>query len=71
MHTYYYEIKTDEKPNLEKTEYTEHEKDGKFELRYIPLEEVEKELEENKKLYGDKRGITREMLELFKIYKEK
>ena len=34
---YYYEVKTDEKPNLENTDYTENEKNGNFELRYIPL----------------------------------
>lgn len=68
---YYYEIKTDEKPNLKNTNYTDHEKDGNFELRYIPLDEVEKTLEENVKIYGDKRGIASEMIELFRIYKNK
>ena len=66
---YYYEIKTDEKPNLNKTSYTENEKDGKFELRYIPLNKVEEELKKNSEEFGDKRGITREMLELLEIYK--
>ena len=40
---YYYEIKTDEKPNLGNTKYTESEKNGNFELRYISLENVENE----------------------------
>ena len=40
---YYYEVKTDEKPNLDNTSYTESEKDGGFELRYIPLSNVEEE----------------------------
>ena len=66
---YYYEIKTDEKPNLENTAYTENEKDGNFELRYIPLDNVIEELKNNAKEYGDKRGIAREMIELFNIYK--
>lgn len=65
---YYYEIKTDEKPNLNKTSYTENEKDGGFELRSIPLNKVEDELRKNAEKFGDKRGITREMLELFEIY---
>ena len=65
---YYYELKIDEKPNLLNTNYTEHEKDGNFELRYIPLENVESELKDNATKYGDKYGITREMLELFNIY---
>ena len=67
---YYYEIKTDEKPDLKNTAYTEHEKDGKFELRFIPLSAVEEELKKNAADYGDKKGITKEMLELFSIYKK-
>lgn len=66
---YYYEIKTDERPNLNKISYTENEKDGGFELRFIPLNKVEDELRKNAEEFGDKRGITREMLELFEIYK--
>lgn len=66
---YYYEIKIDEKPNLENTEYTENEKDGNFELRYIPLTNVEEELRKNAEEYGDKKGIAREMIELFGVYK--
>ena len=66
---YYYEIKTDEKPNLDNTSYTEHEKDGNFELRYISLDDVEKELKKNAEKFKDKSGITREMLELFELYK--
>ena len=66
---YYYEIKTDEKPNLENTEYTENEKDGNFELRYIPSTNVEEELRKNAEEYGDKKGIAREMIELFGVYK--
>ena len=66
---YYYEVKTDEKPNLNNTSYTEHEKEGNFELRYIPLSKVEEELEKNINEYGDKKGIGKEMLELFKVYK--
>lgn len=66
---YYYEVKTDEKPNLEKTEYTENEKDGNFELRYIPLSNVENVLRANAEEYGDKKGIAREMIDLFGVYK--
>ena len=67
---YYYEIKTDEKPKLEETQYTESEKDGNFELKYVPLNEVEKVFIENSKKYGDKHGITKEMLRVFEVYKE-
>ena len=51
---YYYEIKTDEKPNLSNTKYTKSEKAGKFELRYIPIEDVENEFIKNSKINGDK-----------------
>ena len=66
---YYYEVKTDEKPNLENTEYTENEKDGNFELRYIPLLDVENVLRTNAEEYGDKKGNAREMIDLFGVYK--
>lgn len=67
---YYYEVFTDELPNLNNTNYTKSEKENNFELRYIPLDRVEDELLENIKVYEDKHGIAREMLELFKIYKD-
>ena len=66
---YYYEVKTDEKPNLENTEYTENEKNGNFELRYIPLLDVENVLKTNAEEYGDENGIAREMIDLFEVYK--
>jgi len=67
---YYYEIKTDEKPNLNNTNYTENEKKGNFELRYIPIDNVENEFVENTNKYGDEHGIAKEMLKVFKIYKK-
>lgn len=66
----YYEIKTDIIPNLDNTEYTENEKNGNFELRYIQLEKIEEELKNNVEKFGDEKGIAKEMLELLKIYKE-
>ena len=68
---YYYEVKTDEMPNLENTKYTEHEREGIFELRYIQLDNVEEELKKNANEFGDPHGITKEMLNLFELYKEK
>ena len=65
---YYYEIKTDEKPNLDNTNYTDNEKDGKFSLKYIPLFKVVEVLKNNAKEYGDKHGIAREMIDLFDVY---
>ena len=50
---YYYEVKTDEKPNLANTNYTEKEKAGNFELRYIPLDKVESEIISNAEKYED------------------
>lgn len=67
---YYYEVKTDEVPNLENTEYTKHEKDGDFKLRYVSLDDVEDVLRKNAEDYGDKRGIAREMIDLFGVYKD-
>jgi len=67
---YYYEVKCDCIFDLSKVEYTEHERKGNFELRYILLENIEKEIQENAATYGDKRGIAKEMIELFKIYKK-
>ena len=58
---YYYEIKTDDKPNLSNTNYTKSELDGRFELRYIPLEKVEETFINNANIYGDKHGIVKEM----------
>ncbi len=68
---YYYEIKTDEKPNLVNTKYTSSEKEGNFELRYIPIDNIENELINNAKIYEDKHGIAKEMLEVLKVYKNK
>ena len=68
---YYYEILTDEKPHLEKTKYTESEKQGNFELKYIPLDQVEKEILQNVEVYEDEHGIAKEMLQVFQLYKDK
>ncbi len=66
---YYYIINTDEKPNLSNTNYTESELKGDFELRYIPIDKVEEEFINNANIYGDKHGIAKEMLKVFKVYK--
>ena len=66
---YYYEVKTDEKPNLKNTNYTDEELDGHFKLEYISLDNIENKLKDNTKKYGDPNGIAGEMLEVLKIYK--
>ena len=53
-----------------KVTYTDEEIDGDFVLEYVPLDEVEKILVDNAKKYGDKKGISNEMIEILKIYKE-
>lgn len=68
---FYYEINTDEKPILNNTNYTESEKKGNFELRYIPLNAAKNILKENAFKYGDKKGITKEMLEVLSLYESK
>lgn len=67
---YYYEVKTDEHPNLDNTKYTDAEIEGQFELRYVPLTKVEEVLINNTKIYSYKKGIAQEMLKVFKIYKD-
>ena len=68
---YYYEVFSDIKPNYNNVKYTDHELDGNYSLKYISLDNIEEELNDNVKKYGDKHGITKEMLDLLKIYKEK
>lgn len=63
---YYYVVKSDKIPDLSKTCYTEHEKDGNFSLMYISLDKIEDVLINNM----DSRGISREMLKVIDIYKK-
>lgn len=66
---YYYEIKMNELPNINKVNLTESEKEGNFELRYVSLYKVEEELNKNVLEYGDPHGIAKEMLKILEIYK--
>lgn len=68
---YYYEIRTDELPDLDQTNYTEEEKRGNFELKYVNLNEVERVLNENINKYGDIKGIASEMLKILNIYEDR
>ena len=68
---YYYEVRTNELPNLDNTNYTQSELEGNFELRYIPLDKVEEELKSNAVKYGDKYNIASEMLRIFDYYKNR
>lgn len=66
---YYYEIETDETPNLNKLNLTDKEKKGNFCLKYIPLDVVEEEINKNVINYGDPHGIAKEMVVLLDLYK--
>ena len=68
---YYFEVFTDQIPNLKKVKLTEKEKEYNFTTKYIPLENIEDEIINNNNLYGDKRRIGKEILEIIKIYKNK
>ena len=39
-----------------------------FELKYVSLTNIKQVLKENAEKYGDKKGITNEMLQLLDIY---
>lgn len=64
----YYELYSDIKPNVNNLNLTENEKKGNFCHKYIDFKNVEKEIKENAEEHGDKRGIAREMLNIFDIY---
>ncbi|MDD2391664.1 MAG: NUDIX hydrolase [Bacilli bacterium] len=66
---YYFEIKTDEKYDLSHAEYTENEKEGQFELKYINLEKVEEVLNESITWNEKNAVIVPEMITVFKEYK--
>ena len=66
---YYYEILSDVKPNLDKTNLTKNEIEGNFKLEYIPLDKFNLILENNSLKYGDPHGIAKEMTNILNIYK--
>ncbi len=63
---YYYIIKCNEKINLKNTNYTKEEKIGNFNLRYIKIKDLKKEIIDNSKKYSDALVIANEMLPVFK-----
>ena len=64
---YYYEIVTDINSDFNNLNLTENEKEGNFELKYVPLNDMENELKNNIDKYSDPHGITRKKLELLYI----
>lgn len=67
---YYYVVHTNKKPDLSQVNYTEAEKNGNFELRYIPFNEVEQIFEDNKQVSEKTKIVEEENLEAIKIYKK-
>ncbi len=68
---YYFEIKTDKKPNINKTSYTEEEIKHNFKLQYIPLSSLENIIKQNIIQNKDDKGIQKELLKILKIYVNK
>lgn len=68
---YYYEIKTDELPNLNKVKYTEEEKKDKFELKKININDIEEELRKTLSWSEKNKNIALTMLEALQVYKNK
>lgn len=66
---YYYTINTDRLPDLNNVNYTDAEKIGKFELRYIPIDKIEQEFEENKKVSERTKIVEEENLEAIEVFK--
>ena len=66
---YFYIINTDEVVNIENISLTDHEKEGKFILKTIPLSEVENTLINSIKDNPINEVIVNEMLEVLKEYK--
>ncbi len=66
LEIYYYILKCDKKVNYDKTNYTEEEKKNNFELRYIPISNLENEIIDNCNKYESAKGIAEEMLEVVK-----
>ena len=66
---YYYFIKCDEKYNINNVNYTEDEKEGNFELRYVNINELEKVLIDNIPNNEINKIIAYEMIEAINEYK--
>ena len=65
----YYEVKTDLKPDLSKVKLTDDEIEGLFELRYIPFDKIEQELESSLDNCSRK-NVVLDTLKVVKVYKK-
>lgn len=67
----YYVVHTDTPYNLDNISLTDNEKNGNFELRYIPLSKVEEELNSTLELNKINKVVVPEMLEVITEYKKR
>lgn len=65
----YYVVETDVKPDFSKIELTDGEIEGGFELRYIPLNNIETELENSLEICSRK-NVVLDTLKVIKAYKK-
>lgn len=63
----YYIIKTDQNPDLSKIDLTENEKEGMFELKYIHIDKVLQELEDNL-ICCNRKNVVLDTIEVVKEY---
>lgn len=67
---YYFAIETDLLPNIDNTNYTDEEKNGKFTWKYVSMDKFEDTIISNYKKYEEAKIIGLEMLNAFYIYRE-
>lgn len=67
---FYYKIETDDKINRKQTQYTQREKEGNFELKYVSIEKAEEILKENASIYPEAAWIAMEIIEVLQEYKK-
>lgn len=65
----YYYLKSDQKPNLDKVNFTEEEKQGNFKLEYINKDVVVEKLTESYK-YCTRKKVVRDTIDAIKSYME-
>ena len=64
---FYYLIHTDLKPDLNNTSYTEDEIKGNYKLKYYSLDDALIELKRNIEVNGDKKGISKDMIDVIDL----
>ena len=65
---YYYFLRTDKQPDLRKVNYTENEKKGKFEIKQISMDSIEKVLTDNIPNNSKNKVITPDMIDAIKEF---